>query len=71
MPTRPPSIVNAFGVPLLATQFDTPEYRADWGLGAINAATAYARGFTGLGVLVAVVDSGIDPAHPEFFGQIS
>ncbi|MGU3340350.1 S8 family serine peptidase [Methylobacterium mesophilicum] len=51
---------------LTASDFDTPEYRNDWGLGAINAATAYARGFTGLGVLVAVVDTGIDAGHPEF-----
>ncbi|WP_245364809.1 MULTISPECIES: S8 family serine peptidase [Methylobacterium] len=40
-------------------------------MGAINAATAYARGFTGLGVTVAVIDSGIDRYHPEFLGQLS
>ncbi|SDN52197.1 Subtilase family protein, partial [Methylobacterium phyllostachyos] len=51
--------------------FDTPEYRADWGLAQINAAPAYARGFTGLGVLVAVYDTGIDRNHPEFSGRIS
>ncbi len=56
---------------LTAADFDTPEYRADWGLAQINAATAYARGFTGLGVLVAVYDTGIDPTHPEFAGRIS
>ncbi|MEE7468301.1 hypothetical protein MOF8_16725 [Methylobacterium oryzae] len=71
MPARSPSTVDAFGVPLTTSQFDTPEYRADWGLSAINAATAYARGFTGLGVLVAVIDSGIDPTNPEFRGKIS
>ncbi|MGU3387445.1 S8 family serine peptidase, partial [Methylobacterium sp. D53M] len=74
VPARSPSTFDAFGVPLTAAQFDTPEYRADWGLAAINAATAYARGFTGNGVLVAVVDSGIDPNHPEFnnrLGRIS
>ncbi|WP_181049238.1 S8 family peptidase, partial [Methylobacterium sp. 190mf] len=71
VPARSPSTFDAFGVPLTAAQFDTPEYRADWGLSAINAATAYARGFTGLGVLVAVIDSGIDPTNPEFRGRIS
>ncbi|MBP0656556.1 hypothetical protein J8J20_22035, partial [Mycobacterium tuberculosis] len=71
VPARSPSTFDAFGVPLTASQFDTPEYRADWGLAAINAATAYARGYTGLGVLVAVIDSGIDPTNPEFNLRIS
>ncbi|EIZ83429.1 beta strand repeat-containing protein [Methylobacterium sp. GXF4] len=63
---RPPSFLG-----LTASDFDTPEYRADWGLAQINAATAYARGFTGAGVLVAVYDTGIDRTHPEFAGRIS
>ena len=71
VPARSPSTVDAFGVPLTASQFDTPEYRADWGLAAINAATAYARGFTGSGVVVSVIDSGIYANHPEFTGQLS
>ncbi|MCJ2097407.1 S8 family serine peptidase, partial [Methylobacterium sp. E-046] len=44
----------------------TPEYQADWGLEAMRAANAYAAGYTGLGVTVGVVDSGIYSAHPEF-----
>ncbi|WP_167367840.1 S8 family serine peptidase [Methylobacterium pseudosasicola] len=44
----------------------TPEYRADWGLEAMHAADAYAAGYTGLGVTVGVVDSGVYRAHPEF-----
>ena len=44
----------------------TPEYRADWGLEAMHAADAYAAGYTGLGVTVGVVDSGVYSAHPEF-----
>ena len=71
VPARSPSTVDVFGVPLTASQFDTPEYRADWGLQAINAATAYARGFTGSGVIVAVIDTGIYASHPEFIGQLS
>ncbi|MGV7030991.1 S8 family serine peptidase [Methylobacterium symbioticum] len=66
LPARSPSTEG-----LTAAQFDTPEYRADYGLAHINAATAYARGFTGLGVTVAVVDTGIDPSHPEFRGRLS
>ncbi|MCJ2137538.1 S8 family serine peptidase [Methylobacterium sp. J-026] len=60
-PLRSPSTVG-----LTQQDFETPEYRNDWGLGAINAATAYARGFTGRGILVGVVDTGIDAGHPEF-----
>ncbi|WP_210249498.1 S8 family peptidase, partial [Methylobacterium sp. WL7] len=44
----------------------TPEYQADWGLEAMHAADAYAAGYTGLGVTVGVVDSGVYRAHPEF-----
>ena len=51
--------------------FETEEYRTSWFLGKINAAQAYAAGFTGKGVLVAVVDTGLDIAHPEFTGRVS
>jgi subtilisin family serine protease len=43
-----------------------PEYRADWGLEGMNTSDAYAAGWTGRGVTVGVVDSGIFAAHPEF-----
>ncbi|SFM17054.1 S8 family serine peptidase [Methylobacterium pseudosasicola] len=66
-----PARWSPFTLGLTASDFDTPEYRADWGLAQINAATAYARGFTGAGVLVAVYDTGIDRTHPEFSGRIS
>ena len=67
LPTRSPSTQG-----LSAADFRTwPAYQGDWGLGAINAAEAYARGFTGLDVPVAVVDSGIDPNHPKFTGRLA
>ncbi|SCZ10974.1 autotransporter domain-containing protein [Microvirga guangxiensis] len=47
------------------------EYRRSWYLNHIHAAEAYALGYTGKGVTVAVVDSGIDFNHPEFVGRIS
>jgi subtilase-type serine protease len=53
----------------LPSDFETPEYFANWGLGAINASTAYSRGFTGAGVMVGVVDTSIQLTHPEFFGR--
>jgi len=57
--------------PRTEASFATPEYRADYGLAKINAAEAYALGYTGKGVLVAVVDTGLDTSLPEFAGRIS
>lgn len=51
--------------------FDTSEYRANWGLKAINAEEAYGRGLTGAGITVGVIDSAIFAGHPEFAGQIT
>ncbi|QQP94267.1 S8 family serine peptidase [Lysobacter enzymogenes] len=45
------------------------EFDADWGLSAINAQYAYARGLTGKGVRLGVYDSGTALAHPEFAGK--
>ncbi|MFY3311926.1 autotransporter domain-containing protein [Achromobacter ruhlandii] len=43
-----------------------PEFRADWGLGAMNAQYAYALGFSGAGVKLGAVDSGYLATHQEF-----
>lgn len=45
------------------------EFDADWGLNAINAQYAYARGLTGKGVRLGVYDSGTALAHAEFAGK--
>ena len=37
---------------------------------AIGAGAAHARGLTGAGVAIAVLDTGIDAAHPEFAGRL-
>ena len=46
---------------------DVPYYggASDWNLNAINAPEVWARGYTGSGVVVAVIDSGVDYRHPE------
>lgn len=40
--------------------FNTTEYRQNYGLGAINAIAAYEDGLSGDGIIVAVIDNGID-----------
>lgn len=47
------------------------EYHADWGLDMINALPAYLKGYTGKGIVVAVIDSGLDINHPEYAGRVS
>ncbi|WP_082540353.1 S8 family serine peptidase [Bosea sp. Leaf344] len=43
----------------------TPEFLKDWGLAAMRAEYAYARGITGKGVLIGSVDSGALTYHPD------
>jgi len=62
-PPPPPTFVPA--------DFETPEYFEQYGLAAINASSAYAEGATGEGIVVAVVDTGVDLDHPELVGNIS
>ncbi|EJW92910.1 serine protease, partial [gut metagenome] len=50
--------------------WETKEYQKDWGLGAMNASTAYALGYHGQGVAVGVMDSGaLLQKHPELAGN--
>lgn len=49
--------------------WETDEYKADWGLTAMNSSTAYALGYTGAGVHVGVMDSGaLLEKHPDLAG---
>ena len=51
-----------------AASWRSDEFAADWGLGAIGAEYAYARGLTGYGIRLGVFDSGVAFDHPEFAG---
>ncbi len=51
--------------------FVTPEFQRSGTLDLIRAQFAYARGYTGKGVLVAVLDSGLYAQHPEFRGRVA
>jgi len=44
--------------------------RDDWNLNAINAPEAWAQGYLGQGVTVAVVDTGVDLQHPELVDSL-
>ncbi|WP_170923202.1 S8 family serine peptidase [Fulvimarina manganoxydans] len=52
-----------------AETWESAEYEADWGLAGMNASYAYALGYTGEGIKLGEVDSGIYAAHPEFAGD--
>jgi subtilisin family serine protease len=47
-----------------------PLFPHQWGLAQIRAPQAWARGGTGAGATIAVVDSGIDPAHPDLDAKL-
>ncbi|MBO9558765.1 MAG: S8 family serine peptidase [Caulobacter sp.] len=47
------------------------EYQRGWNLGAIHADSAYAKGATGQGITVAVVDTGVDSSQPDLTGAVS
>ena len=47
-----------------------PEFRNQPALEQVKAHYAYARGATGEGVVIGIVDDGVDPDHPEFEGKL-
>ncbi len=52
------------------TEDSTSTIAAEWGVAAIHAPEAWAEGYTGRGVTVAVVDTGIALAHPDLTGRL-
>ncbi|MCF2147188.1 S8 family serine peptidase [Desmonostoc muscorum LEGE 12446] len=54
-----------------STFADVPDLGGNnWGADAIKAPEVWAKGYTGQGVLVAVVDSGVDYNHPDLSANI-
>ncbi|WPN98609.1 S8 family peptidase [Pseudomonas sp. MUP55] len=51
-------------------RFESPEYFAQKALPIVKASSLYARGGTGQGVRVALIDSGLNLELPEFYGRI-
>jgi subtilase-type serine protease len=62
-------VILFFPLNAVSGVFETDEYNAQWGLGAVNAAGAYAKGYTGAGVTIGVVDTGLEADHQEISGK--
>ncbi|MFO3672900.1 autotransporter domain-containing protein [Pseudomonas protegens] len=52
-----------------AASWRSAEFKADWGLGAIHADSAYAAGYTGQGIKLGIFDQPVYAQHPEFAGS--
>ena len=52
-----------------AASWHNDEFKREWGLAAIGADHAYARGLSGLDVRLGIFDSGTDLRHPQFAGK--
>jgi subtilisin family serine protease len=68
---QPPVSPNPPATP--ATSFPDVAYFGgtnEWNVNAINAPESWARGYTGAGAVVAVVDTGVDWDHPDLVSQI-
>ncbi|HEL4830652.1 TPA: autotransporter domain-containing protein [Stenotrophomonas maltophilia] len=63
------STTSILGKPGDPASWRTDEFNADWGLAAMGADYAYARGLTAKGVRLGVFDDGTGLGHPEFAGK--
>ncbi|MHC1678885.1 S8 family peptidase, partial [Stenotrophomonas maltophilia] len=73
-PTAPLALTQASDMPNMGAagnpdSWKTEEFNSDWGLGAMNAQYAYARGLSAAGIRLGVFDSGTGLDHPEFAGK--
>jgi len=71
----PPEPIPGGGVGVSALEPKVYDPTADlrpfqWALDAINANAAWAAGYTGQGIIVAVMDTGVDGTHPDLQGQL-
>ena len=54
-----------------AESYKTPEYYSNTGLDLINAADAYALGYTGKGIVLGITDCFVKVTHPEFSNKLN
>lgn len=71
-----PAVARVEAVPVMslirpvATSARTPTAALSWGIKAMKVDKVWSRGFTGSGVLVGHLDTGIDGSHPALVGAI-
>src|SRR5262245_3853536 len=63
-PPQPPPPFPPLAPPGPIPPSASAEFQANWGPDFINARTAWEQGFTGEGIVVGVIDDGVDPFHP-------
>jgi subtilisin family serine protease len=70
MPVPTPGI-TASPTATPTSTFQTAEYNRSTGPSQHGAITAWSMGATGKGIIIGIVDSGIDTTNPEFSGRIA
>ncbi len=71
VPTAAAPAPVAAATPASSINYDTSEYRRSNAAAQAQALAAYNAGATGSGILVGVIDSGVDATSAEFAGRIS
>ena len=67
---QPPPVTTPTPTPTPTPgDWETDEYKAQAGLGLIKASAMYARGGTGRGITVGMLDGGATPDHPDLEGK--
>jgi len=64
-----PALAQAAGRDRVPDSWRSEEFERNWGMAAINAHHAYARGLTGAGISIGQYDEGVALDHPEFAGR--